>query len=153
MTGNPPAPQEWTAETLRAIPAWTLVRAYHAVGRELFRLFADVDLTPVQFGVLAQLTATPEVTSSQLARAVLIRPQSMAEVVTTLVDRGLLERRGPGGRGRPVPLTVTAAGTRVLDRAGRALQGLNSAAGLGLDDGDLVLLNDLLQRVLRHLER
>lgn len=152
MTTERSAPPDWTPAALQSIPAWTLVRAYHAVGRELYRLFADVDLTPVQFGVLAQLTATPDLTSSQLARAVLIRPQSMAEVVSTLVDRGLLERRGPGGRGRPVPLTVTAAGTAVLGRAGTALLDLHSAEGLGLEAPDLVTLNALLLRVLHHLE-
>lgn len=138
---------EWSAERIDAITAWTLVQASHAVGRALYELFGEQQLTPVQFGVLAQLAVTPDLNGSELARRVLIRPQSMGEVISTLVDRGHLVRRNRGGRGRPVSLQLTEQGRTTLDRAGAALDAMHDSGGLGLAPVDLRTLNELLHTV------
>ena len=140
--------QPWTQDSLAALPAWTLVRAYHTIAHGLTGLFERHGLTPVQFGVLAQLSATPDLLQSELARRVLIRPQSMAAVITQLVDRGLLERLGEGGRGRPVPLRLTDGGDRLLRRAAADVHGFNQPASLGLADYEAGMLNALLHKVI-----
>nr|WP_225954958.1 MarR family winged helix-turn-helix transcriptional regulator [Kibdelosporangium phytohabitans] len=105
-------------------------------------------MTPVQFGVLAQLAATPELLQAELARSVLIRPQSMAAVITQLVDRGLLERRGTGGRGRPVPIRLTDEGRQLLGQASAAVRRYNEPATLGLESYEAGMLNALLHKVI-----
>ncbi|ALG09575.1 MarR family winged helix-turn-helix transcriptional regulator [Kibdelosporangium phytohabitans] len=138
----------WTGDALGRVTAWTLVRAYHAVAHEFTKLFDEHGLTPVQFGVLAQLAATPELLQAELARSVLIRPQSMAAVITQLVDRGLLERRGTGGRGRPVPIRLTDEGRQLLGQASAAVRRYNEPATLGLESYEAGMLNALLHKVI-----
>ncbi|KAA0016500.1 MarR family winged helix-turn-helix transcriptional regulator [Antrihabitans cavernicola] len=139
---------EWSTDDLAALPAWTLVQAYHAVAQGFGEIFAEHRLTPVQFGVLAQLAATPGLTQSQLARRVLIRPQSMGELIGTLVERGLLERHGPGGRGRPVPVTLTDQGRRTLASAGDSVRAFNQPSALGMSADEAATLNALLHKLI-----
>lgn len=138
----------WDAERLASLPAWTLVQAYHVVAQGFGQLFAEHRLTAVQFGVLAQLAAEPGLTQSVLARRVLIRPQSMGELIATLVERGLLVRDGPGGRGRPVPVRMTEAGREVLRQVGMAVVAFNEPATLGLSAAEASMLNELLHKVI-----
>ncbi|GAB3838575.1 MarR family winged helix-turn-helix transcriptional regulator [Kribbella italica] len=139
---------EWTADTLASLPAWTLVQAYHGVAQGFTELFSAQRMTPVQFGVLAQLAVSPGLTQAELARRVLIRPQSMGELTGTLVDRGLLMRHGPGGRGRAVPVTLTEEGSATLARVGAAVREFNDPASLGLDPEEARILNGLLHKLI-----
>ncbi|GAA3226029.1 hypothetical protein GCM10017691_15280 [Pseudonocardia petroleophila] len=129
--------------------AWTLVRASHVVARGFTAVFAQVGLTPTQFGVLAHLADEPALTQAELARRVLVRPQSLGELLVPLLERGLVSRDGPGGRGRRSGIAITDAGRELV---AAALPGVRRfEAGLGLDPGQLRTLDDLLHTVLRTL--
>lgn len=112
---------------------WSLIRAAHRVERDLTALLAEVGLSPVQFGVLATLATTPPRTQAELARTVLVRPQSMAGVVTTMVVRDLLARTGPGGRGVATPLTITERGRALLGLAWPRVAAAHGPEHLGTD--------------------
>lgn len=128
-------------------PAWTLVRAAHSTERHFAQLFLEVGLTPPQFGVLSYLHDDGSRTQAELARLVLVRPQTIAALVGTLVERGLVVRVGPGGRGRRSGITLTAAGRAVLDRARPRLRAFNAPASLGLTAAQAALLDELLAQV------
>lgn len=119
-----------TAADVEALAGWSIIRAAHRVERDLTALLAERDLTPVQFGVLATLATTAPCTQAELARTVLVRPQSMAGVVATMLRRGLLARTGPGGRGRPTPLTLTDRGQQALTDAWSDVAGAHGPARL-----------------------
>lgn len=127
---------------------WTLIRAARRVERMLVDLFAGYGLTPVQFGVLIILATGTPLTQSQLASAVLIRPQSMNTVIAEMAERGLLERVGPGGRGRPTPIQLTSDGTELLRRIMPSVHSANEPGRIGLDPGSAEKLNDILLKVL-----
>lgn len=130
--------------------AWTLVRLGHGVEQVLTDSIADHGLTTRQFGVLALLAAHPDedLSQSDLARAVLVRVQSIGPLVGSLVDRGLITRRGPGGRGRRTSFDLTADGRELLAGAWTRVTDRNDPASLGLDDDEARTLADLLQRPL-----
>ena len=136
-----------TTADVDALVGWSLIRAAHRVERDLTVLLAERDLTPVQFGVLATLATAPPRTQAALARAVLVRPQSMAGVVTTMVRRGLVVRAGPGGRGVATPLTLTDRGREVLEQAWPTVAGAHGPERLG---GEPDRLGELLAG-LHHL--
>jgi DNA-binding MarR family transcriptional regulator len=147
------ADSAWSEAELAGLPAWTLVQAYHAVAQGFHALFSEHQMTPIQFGVLAQLAATPGLTQAELARRVLIRPQSMNELITSLVDRGLLVREGPGGKGRPVPVSLTDEGRAALNRAGEAVRAFNDPAALGMTAAEAGQFNELLHQLIRSRSR
>lgn len=103
-----------TPEDLESSVIWSAIRAAHVLEREVTALFASFDLSPVQFGVLAYLAANGPMTTAALARSVLVRPQSLAGVITTLETRELLARRGERGRGRASPVVLTPTGEELL---------------------------------------
>lgn len=135
-------------EDLNALVTWTLIRAAHQVERELTALFADWGLTPVQFGVLAHLATGAALTQAELARQVLIRPQSMNGLLDGMIGRGLLVRTGERGRGRRNPVALSPEGHQLLGNVWPAVQAANDLTGLGIDPSDARRLNNVLHRLL-----
>lgn len=137
-------------EDLDGLLTWTLIRAAHPVERRLTALFAEHGLSPVQFGLLAHLSIGRASTSAQLARDVLIRPQSIAGVVDGLVDRGLVARSGPRTRGRPNPIELSGAGHALLADVWPGVLAANRPGPLGLEPPAAAELNRLLHLLIGH---
>ena len=133
------------------LPAWTLVQAGHVVARGFTAVFAEVGLTPTQFGVLANLVDDDDggLTQAELARRVLVRPQSLGELIAPLLERGLVRRDGPGGRGRRSGIAITDAGHAAFAVAMPGVRTFNAPESLGLTAEQHRMLDELLQTVLR----
>lgn len=144
MTGDRGA----TAEELDEVLTWSLVRASRIAGQRLAQRLAVHDLNPVQFGVLAHLVLAPDMTQADLARAVLLRPQSIAPLLDGLQERGLVRRSGDRVRGRRNPVQVTEDGQRSLDAAWRVALSANDLSDAGLTAGESVELNRLLLKII-----
>lgn len=142
-------PVQLTVEQLDSLVTWTLVRAAHRVERSLTEVFAGHGLTPMQFGVLAHLATEVPMTQADLARAVLVRPQSMHQLVGQMVERGLVERTGARGRGRVNRLVLTRTGSALLERVWPAVLRANDLGPAGLDAGRAEELNAALHALLR----
>lgn len=127
---------------------WSVIRAAHVLEREVTALFAGFDLSPVQFGVVSYLGANGPMTTSALARSVLVRPQSLTGVVTSLEDRGIVERRGRRGRGRSNPVALTTTGERLLAQAWPAFAAADEATARGLPERQAAALTTTLHRLL-----
>jgi DNA-binding MarR family transcriptional regulator len=134
------------------LPLWTLVQTAHLAARAYSELFAAHGLTPAQFGVLACLADGDDLSQADVARAVLVRPQSMARLVTDLVAAGLVARTGEGGRGRRTGLVLTQHGRAALDRARPAAYAFDQPQRLGLTSTEADELLRLLARVSEQLE-
>ena len=134
------------------LPAWTLVQAAHAAERHFVHLFREAGLTPPEYGVLALLQDDESRTQAELARLVLIRPQSMAALVSALIGRGLVVRDGPGGRGRRAGISLTEEGRSALARTWPTLSAFNAPASLGLTAAQAAMLDELLRQVRTTLE-
>lgn len=130
---------------------------FHVVARGFHRVFAEAGLTPTQFGVLAELadrerSGGPTPSQAELARVVMLRPQSVGELVAALVDRGLVVRDGPAGRGRRTGLSLTADGRAAVERALPLVRAFNSADTIGVTETEAADLVRVLRRVRTTLE-
>ncbi|MCD2190442.1 MarR family winged helix-turn-helix transcriptional regulator [Actinomycetospora soli] len=139
-------PELWSDERVAALPSWSVIRTHLLLAPRLARTLAAVGLSPTQFGVLVQLDNTPGATSSDLARACLMTPQSMSELLPGLEAAGYVERT-PAGRGRPAPVHLTAGGHDALARATPLVEDADRPEALGLDADELATLTTLLNRV------
>lgn len=135
-------------EDLESSPVWSVIRAAHTLERQVTALFGDYELTPVQFGVLCYLAASGPMTTAEVARSVLVRPQSIAGVVDTMDERGLVLRRGPRGRGRSNPVQLTSSGEELLAQVWPRFEQANTAAALGVSEEGAVLLPLLMRDLL-----
>ncbi|MEW1747978.1 MarR family winged helix-turn-helix transcriptional regulator [Streptomyces angustmyceticus] len=72
------------------------------------------ELTPTQRAVISRIETDGEATIADLARAELVRPQSMRMTVGALEERGVLARRPHPTDGRQVVFSLTEEGHRIL---------------------------------------
>src|SRR5579875_3804759 len=87
-----------------------------AIRSHLDDLLRPAGLTALQYTALTVLERHPGVSSAQLARNSFVTAQSMAEMITALEGRGLIERhRDPADRRRLV-VSLTAGGRDLLCR-------------------------------------
>ena len=114
------------------LPLWTLVQTAHLASRRFAAVFAEAGLSRAEFAVLACIADGDDLSKADVARAILLRPQSVARVVDALVASGLLARAGDGGRGRRSGHTPTSRGWQVLGQARAAVRSANEPGRLGL---------------------
>jgi DNA-binding MarR family transcriptional regulator len=104
-----------------------------AVRSRLDDLLRPSGLTVVQYTALTVLQRHPaSLTSAQLARNSFVTAQTMADMVSALLDRGLIERqRDPADRRRLV-LALTPDGEALLGRFVEAVEALEAQMLSGL---------------------
>lgn len=80
------------------------------------------ELTPTQRSVISRIDTDGPATIAALARAELVRPQSMRLTVGALEERGILARSPHPTDGRQVVFSLTDEGHRMLAAVRRAKQ-------------------------------
>jgi len=81
-----------------------------AVRDALDEVVATADLTVLQYTALTVLERHPGITSAELARSAFVRAQTMAEMVTYLLDRQLVTRERDEGNRRQYRLSLSEEG-------------------------------------------
>lgn len=116
-----------------------------AVRSHLDDAVAGHGITSLQYTALTVLERHPGMTSSELARNSFVRPQTMAQMVTYLVERGLV-RREPDARSRRQLLIFLAdQGRALLDELREPVRGIERQMVSGLDDADAQRLGETLR--------
>ena len=87
-----------------------------AVRSHLDDLLKPADITALQYTALTVLERHPDLTSAQLARNSFVTTQSMADMVTALETRGLIERRRDPADRRRLVIDLTADGRALIRR-------------------------------------
>jgi DNA-binding MarR family transcriptional regulator len=104
-------------ERAHGVPLLYLIKQVElAIRQRLDEVASTQDLTALQYTALTVLERHPGMTSAELARNSFVRAQTMAEMVTYLLGRGLVKReRDPHNR-RQYLLFLTRKGQTVVDR-------------------------------------
>jgi DNA-binding MarR family transcriptional regulator len=95
-----------------------------AIRAHLDDLLRPLGLTTDQYTALSVLEQPHDLTSAELARRSFVRPQTMHEMITSLDQRGFVERhRDPGNR-RILLIRLTAKGRDMLEEYDEQVQSL-----------------------------
>jgi DNA-binding MarR family transcriptional regulator len=79
-------------------------------------------LSGAQLFVLRQVNARPGLSVGQLAASTLSRQSTVSEVVSRLVERGLVARETSAADARQAELSLTASGRRAIAKFGATAQ-------------------------------
>lgn len=129
---------------------YRLMRVADQLRRRFDAALRPHGLTARRFSVLAVLQARPGATSAELARAVLMTPQSMGALLDQLEADGHVEPRGRRGRGRAAPARLSREGGVLLASAAASVRALDDETrrvlgpGLGALTSALGALEDHL---------
>jgi DNA-binding MarR family transcriptional regulator len=107
----------------RARTADELTTVISQLHRKLRAASAQGALTPSQLSVMGRLGEDGPATTAALARAELVRPQSMRTTLAALEERGLVARTPHPTDGRQVVFSLTEAGVRLRGSGRRARRG------------------------------
>ena len=123
--------------------------------RKMRQIPLEGELTLPETSALSRLDRGGPATSSELARAERISPQSMGTTLAELERRGLVAREKDPGDGRRVVLSITAAGRRIVnDRRGKRTELIARALNGGFTPAELEQLRaavPLLERLAEKL--
>ena len=117
-----------------------------AVRQALDDVVATADLTTLQYTALTVLERHPGITSAELARNSFVRAQTMAEMVTFLLGRGLVARERDESNRKQYLLTLTSEGQRLLDGLLNAVADIETKMLDGFDGGQTEILRTYLLR-------
>jgi DNA-binding MarR family transcriptional regulator len=106
-----------------AMQAASAVRVvFGRLRRRLRELDESDDLTPSRTSVLTRLDRDGPASASELAAAERVRPQSMAAIVTSLLELDLIQRHPDPADGRRQLISLTSAARRRLQGERRTRQ-------------------------------
>jgi DNA-binding MarR family transcriptional regulator len=108
-------------------PGFLLWQATRRWQRELTAALKPLELTHVQFVLLASVWWLGEPTQRELADQAATDPMMTSQVVRALEKRGLVERRPDPNDGRAWRLVATASGAELAQRAIRVVEDADAA--------------------------
>lgn len=130
---------------------YALVRVAHLLSQKMDRQLADLELSANGYGVLFQLQSDPGVSSAELARRIVLTPQSVGPLLAKMARDGLVDREQVGGPGTAIITRITAEGQRRLAAATALVQGLDDELVAPLDPTARSALDEQLWDMLRSL--
>ena len=108
-----------------------------AVRSHLDDMFRPIGLTALQYTALTVLERHADMSSAQLARHSFVTAQSMADMITALEGRGLIERHRDRADRRRLVVALTAEGRDLLDRYRDEVSALEARMVTGLTQDEV----------------
>lgn len=126
---------------------YLLKRAELAVRACVEVALLQFDLTPNQFLLLVRLDYEGGQSSAQLARALGVRPQSLADTLSPLEVKGLIRRQESPEHRRILRITLTAAGKQLLGHARKVARSLEQELLTALTQEEIASLRNALEKL------
>ena len=115
-----------------------------AVRARLDSLLRPAGLTALQYTALTVLERHPDLSAAQLARNSFVTNQSMADMITALEARGLIERHRDQADRRRLVVALTEAGRHLLDGYRDQVAALEAEMIAGLSAEEVSSLRHIL---------
>jgi DNA-binding MarR family transcriptional regulator len=115
-----------------------------AARARLDEIVRPAGLTATQYTALTVLERHDDMSSAQLARLSFVTAQSMADMITTLEGRALIERHRDRADRRRLVVALTAEGRVLLDRYRGEVDALEETMLAGLSRQEIAALRSLL---------
>ena len=132
---------------LEQLVGYNLKRAYIIFQTDFRRTLGPDGLGPRSFALLALVVSYPNITQSELARALGIERSGLVAIVDDLEGRSYLHRVAVPGDRRVQALVATSAGASAYKDALQRVQDHETSLLAGLTDDEQETLARLLQKI------
>ena len=123
-----------------------------AVRNHLEQAVGGAGITALQYTALTVLERHPGMTAASLARHSFVRAQTIAQMITVLLERGLIERQPDPASGRQYLISLSAAGQRVLDDLREPVAEIEVRMAAGLEPAQVAAAREALRSFRGSLE-
>jgi MarR family 2-MHQ and catechol resistance regulon transcriptional repressor len=137
---------------LRHAAVISIIRTANLFGSVGAAFFRQYDLTEAQFNVLFSLKYKERnVTQSDLGERLVVTRASITSVLDKLEGKGLVRRETVEGNRRIYHISLTPSGAKLIDSVEPAYRDRVHRAMSGLNDSEMDVLIDFLERVRAEL--
>lgn len=106
--------QRLNDSVVKEIIGYRLRRAQIQIFQEFMGRFADYEMRPSEYSVLALIASNPGSKQIEIAKALGIKRANFVALINTLEARGLVDRRQPANDRRSHALFLTAVGEEMM---------------------------------------
>lgn len=121
--------------------------AHQALRSALERALEPHRLSPSQYTALSIFDFVKEVSSADLARLAVVKPQTMNITVHQLIEQGLLERRAHTLHRKVILLKLTPNGRKQLNNATLAVRAIENAIVEDVDPARKSVISEWLATI------
>lgn len=132
---------------------WSIDLLAHLVRQQINALLAPLGLTFPKYSALKAIEEKQALTNADLARACLVRPQTMNSVVRDLEAAGLIQAASVPDHSLKILYSLTPQAQQVLSHAHAIVQGLENAFLVGLGEAKVQEMQEMMQNTLARLQR
>lgn len=133
--------------------SYLLKRVELLVRGRLESALKDLGITTGQYAALSLLAKMPETSSAKLARSIGVTPQTITETILAFEQRGLISREQSAEHKRIMKITLTGAGTQLLETCESRVSQTERNLFQSLDADQMEGLRTALQAVLTDAAR
>ncbi len=131
---------------------YLLRQAQAAVRLTMERSFADLDVTPPQFGVLTMLNAYPGLSGADVARLTFLTPQTVGVIIRNLERDGAIRMTPHPVHGRIQQWTLTPRGASLLKNCRDRVLALEKRLVKGLDPKAETTIRQWLAKIATEMQ-
>ena len=143
----PPADGALDLDPLPGLIGYVLRRTHAAVFARFREVFADLDIRPVQLGILTVVGNNPGLKQAEVSAALGIKRTNLVPLLDGLASRGLIARTSPAADRRSRALVLTPAGASLLAEAHLRERLFEDGLARGIGETGRARLLDLLRAV------
>lgn len=130
---------------------YLLWQTAHLVNREMTAALQPLALTPAQFGALVYTGREPGVSAAELARRLILTPQSVQTTLRPLIERSWMERHPHPVHRRVLGNFLTEDGLTATRAATDAVSNADARIVAAFDEAEQEQLLSLVRRTLLSL--
>ncbi len=132
---------------LKSLVGYNARRATLTIFDVFAQRMASHGLNPVEFSILSLIGHNPGLMPSQISAELRLLPPHLTKMLVRFDARGLLIRAPLASDGRAVSLSLSAAGTQLLEQAAATVVALETEASRALTPKQRSTLIELLQKI------
>lgn len=113
----------------------------------------NIDLTPEQWTLLAELAEGGELSQKELASRTFKDAPTISRIIDLLFNRGYITRKADSGDRRKFLISLTKQGDIIYQQSAPMILEARSTGWEGLTDDDYVNLNMILTKITSNIQR